>query len=139
MEIAAKAASLSTYEHRIGAVIIKHGKVMSTGFNTNSTHPLPQKYFQFGSVHAETSAVLKCKNKDNLIDSDIYIFRMSAKGAPALAKPCNTCVKVLTEYGVRRAYWTTNVFPFWDYAMIRDLHSEIDDAACWESNGKVKK
>ena len=41
MEIAAKVASLSKYEHKIGAVILKHGKVLSTGFNTNSTHPLP--------------------------------------------------------------------------------------------------
>ena len=102
-------AQKSTSKYRLGAVVVKRGKTVSTGFNQmKKTHPLMNRLnpaFTMG-IHAEIHACLGLSRID-LMDSDIYVARIFKDGTPALAKPCAVCQKFLTSVGISEVYFTT--------------------------------
>jgi len=140
MEAARRMAELSNFKYKLGAVIIKHGKIISAGTNTGKTHPLVRKYFRHGTIHAEVAAIIKYRhNKEILKDADIFIFRFTKEGYPALAKPCAQCTLLLHEYGIRRAFWTDSIFPYWQKGNIKQMVKDIDKASCYINNCKKRR
>lgn len=113
---AIQAANMSTCSTRHGAVLVKNGNVLAIGINSMKNDPRyinPDKHnvlppdvhiMNMLSVHAE-EAVLKA-NGSEAENAVIYIARLSAKGEPALSKPCGSCQKMLKKYGVKKAIWT---------------------------------
>lgn len=78
----------------------KKGNILSIGKNSYvKTHPLqartakkvgePEKIF----LHAEISAIVKCRNIDKA--HKIVVFRFDKKGKPAMAKPCKVCADAI--------------------------------------------
>lgn len=115
---AAMARTLSIHERPMGAAITRHGKLLSIGCNINKTHPqFPDLY----SIHAEIKAILAAQM--DLDYSAIWVYREvwdDVRGIyrPAMAKPCQECMKLILASGITKIYYTTNEFPNWEMLKI---------------------
>lgn len=112
--IAKDASKRSIYKYRVGAVI-SNGRPISIGFNSLKTHPRYANGRNSYSVHAEVSAIIRAGC--NVRGLDMYVYRESADGKPALAKPCNNCLKIIIESGIKRVYYSKPSKPY--YGVIR--------------------
>lgn len=96
---------------KMGAIVVKQGKVIGVGVNQKRSDPF-QKRFGKNSlciyIHAEISAIKNSlKNTDgNLNGSSIYIARIKKDGSTGLAKPCPGCRGALAHFGIDSAFWT---------------------------------
>lgn len=110
MQLAANMALKSVSKFRVGAVVARRHRVISTGFNDmGKSHPIVQEHaghndFVCG-MHAEIHACLGVSAKD-LYKSDLYVARILRNGEKALAKPCEICHSYLTSVGIRRVWYT---------------------------------
>jgi pyrimidine deaminase RibD-like protein len=102
----------SDHRVKVGAVIV-NPKPISIASNINKTHPVhANPYVSIrGSLHAECRAVIRCNS--NLNGSTIYVYRELKNGLPGLARPCNYCLTILKEYGIRVIYYSTSTYPYW--------------------------
>jgi deoxycytidylate deaminase len=109
MRIANKEATKSRFYFRLGAVIVKGNRVLSTGHNRIGYCELND--FKC-SKHAEMDAILKLLRKEDglssLSGSAIYVSRINHKGETLLAKPCKKCRKLIESVGIKRIVFTTN-------------------------------
>lgn len=109
---AKKMALESNQEHRVGACVVKSGRVLSVGKNeVNKTNWITKVYFEYPTVHAECSALAKL-TPEIIRGATVYVYREKWTKSPGLAKPCTHCARVLAEMGIRRVYYTTNDAPF---------------------------
>lgn len=109
IRLAKREAAKSTFYFRLGCVITKGNRVLSTGHNSigycelNSFH---------NSKHAEMDAVLKLLRKhtglSSLCGSTVYVTRITPNGTTALAKPCAKCMSLLISVGVKEVIYTTD-------------------------------
>jgi len=110
MELARNIALKSTSKFRLGAVLSKKNRVISTGYNQmEKTHPLMQKISKTNytlGLHAEIHCCIGVSAKD-LLNSDLYVYRVKRNLEPALARPCAACYTFLCDVGVRRVHFTT--------------------------------
>ena len=110
------AARSSTMHPQVGAVIVK-GKNYRVGYNKNKTHPEyanPEKHTRI-SIHAE----LDCLNKTPLLDAEeLYVYRELA-GMPAMARPCNHCMRFIRDTEIRTIYYTIPHEPYWEQENIK--------------------
>jgi deoxycytidylate deaminase len=103
-------AEKSTSRFRLGAVLAKKNRVLSTGFNDmRKTHPLQQKYargldFVLG-LHAEVHTCIGVSAAD-LEGADLYVVRILKDSHLAMAKPCRVCHKFILDVGIRRVYYS---------------------------------
>lgn len=94
-----------------GCVIVRGGSILSEGINT----PIRNSYvMRFGphpncSVHAETAALLKGRNRGvDLRGSVAYIVRLRKKDSTiAMSRPCPFCQETLRKFGIRRVKYST--------------------------------
>lgn len=112
--LAKNVAKYSDVRIPMGAVIVGK-KPISVGFNSNKTHPLGHNSFSW-TIHAEHSAILSA-GKDDLSGSKIFVYRESRKNrysqpTPALARPCENCMELLRDAGIREVWYTIPDYPF---------------------------
>jgi len=104
--IAERTALDSPFEqHRVGAVIVKGGRVLSTGYNEIRWLERLRKT----NIHAEEAAILKllkARRLSSLIGSDIYVTRFTRGGAIGCAKPCANCEALIRSVGIRRVFYS---------------------------------
>lgn len=109
IRLAKRAARLSTFYFKLGCVITKGNRVLSTGHNSIGFCELND--FN-NSKHAEMDAVLKLLRKHNglssLNNSSVFVTRINASGNTALAKPCSKCMSLLISVGVKEVIYTTD-------------------------------
>ena len=109
--LAKKQAAKSTMKPQMGAVIVLD-KQRFTGYNKNKTDPKfanPSKHERI-SVHAE----LDCLERGIVYTgSELYVYR-ELEGVPAMARPCNHCMKFIREAGIERIYYTIPHEPYWE-------------------------
>lgn len=114
--MAAHLANYATYKrYKVGCVVVYHNKVLSTGFNRDTTHPLQRKYNKYRNIpdwsphkmHAEVDAIR------HIIDLDIdwsgvsiYIYRKLKDRPFGLAKPCKSCMQLIKDLGIKHVYYT---------------------------------
>lgn len=108
--LAVNIAKKSVSRFRLGAVLARKGRVISTGFNDmRRTHPKMQKFNPDKSwtpgLHAEVDACLGVE-RNELQGADLFVARILKNGSVAIAKPCEICVKFLLDVGIRRVYFT---------------------------------
>ena len=92
-------------QHKLGAVIVKGGRVLSTGYNQMR----PSSLLETDTLHAEGAAILKLlkdKRLHDLSGADIYVSRFTRGGAVGLAKPCAACHALIQSVGIRRVFFT---------------------------------
>lgn len=103
----AKSASFESVHHaaKIGAVVVKRGSVIGVGFNKLKTHPLSTN--PWFTIHAEFDSILGC-SKEDLANSDLYIYREDLNGNLACCKPCIYCQKLIASTGIKNVFYTDN-------------------------------
>lgn len=109
-DLAVNMAQKSSSRFRLGAVLAKKNRVISTGYNDMSkTHTLMQKYNRDKSwtpgLHAEVDACIGQSPLD-MSYADLYVVRILKNGSIAMAKPCKICHSFLTAVGIRRVFYS---------------------------------
>lgn len=114
---AAKAISeLSDFPRvKIGCCAVYKHKIISSGCNSMKTNPTQKRLniYRFNAdtpatLHAEISCLLPLINRRDIDFSavSLYIYREYKNNELALARPCASCMKLLTELGIRHIYYT---------------------------------
>jgi len=96
------------------AIIVKGGKILSTGFNKKATNAFVEHFADRArghrdycmSTHAEQDAVLRARGKIDLRGSKIFVARIKTSGGMGMARPCSMCEHVLYNYGISKAYYS---------------------------------
>ena len=105
--IASRQAKHSPHvQHKLGAVIVKGGRILSTGFNSIR----PSSLLGTRTLHAEAAAILQLLKQRRLHDlagADIYVTRYTKGGAVGMAKPCDHCRGLIRSGGMLRIHYTT--------------------------------
>lgn len=92
---------------RLGAVIVdKQRHIVSARFNILKTHPQLSKYYTWPYLHAEAYAILSL-GLYNCVDTDIYVVRILRNNSLALSKPCDGCMKLIKDVGIKNIYYST--------------------------------
>jgi deoxycytidylate deaminase len=114
--VAKEVSKLSDFPRvQIGACAVYKHKVISTGYNSQRTSPLQKKYNKYRfdvdtphTCHAEISCLkpLIMRKDIDFKNVDLYIYREYKNGELSLARPCASCMKLITELGIRNIYYT---------------------------------
>lgn len=103
--IAEKEALKSTfYKHRLGAVIVKGNRILSTGFNEIRY----AKEIGNSTLHAEQAAILKllkAGRQSELVGASIYVSRFTKAGKLGCSKPCEMCHELIRSVGLSRIHY----------------------------------
>ncbi|MFE9934536.1 hypothetical protein [Streptomyces sp. NPDC005533] len=102
LNLALKQAARSTCRYRVGAVLVKGGRVLGHSFNRRRN--CAQIDFRHATLHAEEAVLRRSKTPGG---ATLYVARLSRAGAPALARPCPRCQEALAAHGVLLARYTT--------------------------------
>ena len=101
---AAKSSARNTH----GAVIVKGGRVVGTGYNRNRNHPAivsPEHIKTDCSIHAEESAIRDAGY--DVRNAIIYIARVNKNGEDRDSRPCPRCLNLIKNSGIKRIIHTT--------------------------------
>lgn len=110
---------------KLGCVIVYKNRVISTGVNSNKTHPIQKKYNKKyrkfnedgrkpikSSLHAEIQAIIsvpKCVEENlDWSDAKVYVYRY-AKGLPfhqGNSCSCPACRALMRDKGIRHLYYS---------------------------------
>jgi len=102
---------------KIGAVAVYKHRIISSGFNSRKTAPIQKKYnvYRFSEdsmhcIHAELACLKPLIGRGDIDFKHVslYVYRTGQKGNALLARPCPSCMKLITELGIRDIYYTTN-------------------------------
>lgn len=93
---------------KVGAVIV-NSKPIAVGHNTYRTHPITAKKW---TTHAEVKALLQAGTASE--GHDLYVYRELRNGTPAMARPCDRCLELIIESGIKNIYYTTGTAPWWE-------------------------
>lgn len=104
------------YKFKIGCVLTKGRKLVSSGYNTLAkTHPLQSHYASLVGkpdaifLHAEIAAIVEAKSKGiDLTGCVAYVFRRGLGGDVRMARPCKVCMQALKDVGVKTVVYTTD-------------------------------
>ena len=101
---AAKQAFYSNHHRfRLGAIVVKSGRVLSQGTNISKKGPATPPYRE--SIHAEVVAIRNAKITDG---GTLYVARLSSLDHMAVAKPCEYCVEHMLENGIQRVVFSVS-------------------------------
>ena len=105
---------------RLGAVLVSHNKVINASPNLEKTHPMqahlnklrgfdPMGSGERNILHAEIATLLKRRDLDiEWNKSMLFIARLKKNGDLGLARPCNACMGLIKQYGIKNIYYTTD-------------------------------
>lgn len=113
-------ASYSGYSRvKLGCVAAYHNTILSVGHNENRSHTTQAKYniyryddsklnhYYNPSIHAEIQALNKIKYLDiDFSKVEVYVYRETADGCVALARPCDSCMAMIREMGIKKIHYT---------------------------------
>lgn len=101
-----EAESSEFYPFKIGAVIFKGKRILSSGKNgirSSSIHPKYKNYLE--SLHAEQNALIGL-NWNHLKGCSILVIRINRNGELTIAKPCKMCMALLNYVGIKKIYYS---------------------------------
>ena len=96
---------------RLGAVLVHRNSIVSVGMNSYKTHPLMAARTEWPFLHAEQNAIIRA-GLDNCEGLDLYIARVLKNNDLAMSKPCDVCIKLIKDVGIRNVYYSTNANGF---------------------------
>ncbi len=91
------------------AGIFKKGKLISLGYNKDTTHPKIKEYqyHRMAGLHAELSACLR-GGRDDYSDCEMAVLRIDKNNKLNSSHPCNGCLHCITSTGFKRVYFTNS-------------------------------
>ena len=109
-EFAKKMALMSEYgKFRHGAVLVKHGSIMSAGLNKDKPCSFGNRFrpkeLGDATIHAELAAILNVP-RSQTEGSDVYVVRVGALEDLRNSKPCPMCQAALKFVGVKRVFYS---------------------------------
>ena len=107
LSVARYFAEKSKSNKRHGAVIVKSGRVVGTGYNKDRNHPLfvsPEHIKTHCSRHAEMEAIKEAKG--NAKGAVLYVARVNNQGQDRNSKPCRLCEKVINQSNIKKVIYT---------------------------------
>ena len=112
IHVATKKAHESKFRRaRVGAVIAKGHRLLSSGCNRiGYSRLLPGRPYP-ESIHAEQQAILALLSQrrlDALVGATIYVSRVGRDGSQRLSKPCYICASLIEAVGIHKVVYTTN-------------------------------
>lgn len=111
LRLAKRQATQSQFKRaRVGAVICKGDRILSSGYNQIRYTKYLQRPFP-ESVHAEQAAIVKLLKEQrfhDLIGATLYVCRIGRDGAIRLARPCPACNAAIKAVGIKRVIYTIN-------------------------------
>ena len=90
---------------RVGAVLVRGGSVLSTGFNRYRNDPA-QVDLPGVSYHAEEAALRKASDPRG---ATLYVARVTRSGVLGMSKPCAKCERLLAQHDVHTVVWTSSM------------------------------
>jgi deoxycytidylate deaminase len=108
LSVARYFATKSSSRNTHGAVVVKGGRVLGTGYNKDRNHPLivsPEHIKTECSTHAEESAIRDAGY--DVRNAVIYVARVNKHGEDRNSKPCPKCAKLIQDSGIKRVVFTT--------------------------------
>lgn len=108
LNVARYFATKSSARNTHGAVIVKGGRVVGTGFNRNRNHPMivsPERIKTDCSTHAEESAIRDAGY--DVKNAVIYVARVNRHGEDRDSEPCPRCLNLINQSGIKRIVYTT--------------------------------
>lgn len=100
---ALKESLKSKYKYQLGAVITKHGKIISKGHNQVKRGFSVNYGHWEGSLHAELAAILNART--SLKGTSLFVARSTG----GLARPCKHCMAAIKASGIKWIHYTTGV------------------------------
>lgn len=114
----AVSARSTCLRRQYGAVIVKNGKIVSTGYNGSASGspnccdtgecvreinhiPHGERYELCAAVHAEANAIIN-GNRDDMDDSTLYLYGESDGVELVKPEPCLMCERMIRNAGIRR-------------------------------------
>jgi pyrimidine deaminase RibD-like protein len=100
-------AEKSEENKKHGAIIVKSGSVVGTGFNRFKNHPhnIPTELIKVHcSRHAEEVAIREAGS--NARGAILYVARVNRQGRDRNSKPCHICSQLIKESGVKKVIYT---------------------------------
>lgn len=125
IEIAKAVSMRSTcLKKHYGAVIVKNGTILSTGYNGNvrgeahcttctkaSGNGDMEEYMLCAAVHAEMNAIISASRND-MLGADLYLAGFDVKTGEAIecaAWPCEICMRLIKNAGIARVINNTGI------------------------------
>ena len=102
-------ATKSKARNTHGAVVVKGGRVLGTGWNRDRNSPNiidPDRIKHDCSYHAEEIAIREAGQ--NLKGAVIYVARVNKQGKDRDSKPCMKCSSLIKEAGIKRVIYTSD-------------------------------
>ena len=103
IELAVRQARRSSCRYQVGAVLAAGSRVLAVGQNVRRNSPVVD--FKHATFHAEETVLRRTRRA---VGAVIYVARINAAGAPALAAPCPRCQEALRAAGVVKAIYTAD-------------------------------
>ena len=107
LSVATYLASQSECRMKHGAVIVKGGRVLSTGTNKERNHPMQvssEHIKTHCSVHAEMDAI---KKAGDIRGATIYVARVNKNGQQRNSRPCTLCYRIIKNAGIKKVIYTS--------------------------------
>ena len=108
IKLAIDEAEKSVYRFRVGAVVFKGSRILSSGHNgirSSRIHPFYKKYNN--ACHAEQDAILNIKDWSTIKGCSILVVKISKKiGILSNARPCSMCQELLRYTGIKTMFYS---------------------------------
>lgn len=107
LSVARYFAEKSQSNKRHGAVVVKSGRVVGTGYNKDRNNPMfvsPEHIKTHCSRHAEVEAIREAKH--NASGAVLYVARVNNQGQDRNSKPCRLCEKVINQSNIKKVIYT---------------------------------
>lgn len=102
-----KEAESSNYKLKVGCVIFKGKRIISSGHNGNRSCRIHPKYQDYpNSLHAEQDALIGM-DWNSLRKCNILVLRLCPSGKLAESRPCSKCFSLLKYVGIKNIYYST--------------------------------
>ena len=109
LNVARYFATKSRSKNTHGAVVVKSGRVVGTGWNKTRNNPnivSPEHIKSDCSYHAEQVAIREA-GEYNVRGAIIYVARVNKSGHDRNSKPCLRCSDLIGRAGIKRVIFTT--------------------------------
>lgn len=107
LSVARYFAARSRSKKKHGAVMVKSGRVVGTGYNKDRNHPLfisPEHIKPHCSRHAEMEAIKEAgKNAEGAV---LYVARVNNQGKDRISKPCKICQAIIKDKKIKKVIYT---------------------------------
>lgn len=105
----ALAAQSDHDQHKLSALLLdSKGRIVNYGINhLTKTHPKFHRINKLKTLHAEAALLYSTPlTTKRLGKHSIFIFRSHKDGTLANARPCEDCMKVIKQYGIKSIVYT---------------------------------